>query len=247
MSGKGRKTSGNLRDALAVAKIIRSQSYWESPEAKITAVKRDELKNIARRAKPDIAEFALHYLLKRTAFAIEDLFAMREKKRQNRVQEKLEKLREAAAIFLREWGEKQSDHQLLRVVGMHFQGRLGLQAGQQPAKTSEQAEKVVEAIMRRSHQMKQIEAVLDDYLPQLLTELGSMIAPLQKTRRHKNPMEYFCAYTIANAWMVNIGEIPTLSRNTDAVSGPQQCDFQSYIASAVPSGLIGPIVPDSQA
>lgn len=120
--------------ALAAARIVRPKSYWEPPEAKFTAPKLDELKNIARRARPDIDEEALNDLLMRTAFAIEDLCAMREPKRHNLVQEKLAELCEAAATFLLAWRGIRSDHQLLRTVELHFQGLLFSQP-QPPAKT----------------------------------------------------------------------------------------------------------------
>jgi hypothetical protein len=73
-------------------------------------------------------------------------------------------------------------------------------------------------------------------LNQAIVQLIELLKPAQ---RIKKPGEYLCAYQIARAWFDNIKEAPTLTRNTDAVSGPQQTNFQSYINEVAPGNLVG--------
>jgi hypothetical protein len=81
--------------------------------------------------------------------------------------------------------------------------------------------------------------VVDHDLPQLLVDLGRLIEVLGKAGWIKKAGEHICVFQIACAWRDNIGAMPTLSRNKDAVSGPQQTSFQSYLAAAGVGNLIG--------
>jgi hypothetical protein len=73
--------------------------------------------------------------------------------------------------------------------------------------------------------------------------LRSMIEPaigmMQSTERIQKDPEYKCAFQIVLAWFTATGEMPTLTRNTQAVAGPQATSFQRFLVEAIPQPSIG--------
>jgi hypothetical protein len=67
--------------------------------------------------------------------------------------------------------------------------------------------------------------------------MGPKIQMIRDNERTRKDFEYKCAFQIAFAWLEATGEVPTLTRNTDAVSGPQSTAFQRYMIEAVKSGI----------
>jgi len=67
--------------------------------------------------------------------------------------------------------------------------------------------------------------------------IGPKIQKIRDNERTRKDFEYQCAFQIAFAWFEATGEVPTLTRNTDAVSGPQSTAFQRYMIEAVKSGI----------
>jgi hypothetical protein len=65
---------------------------------------------------------------------------------------------------------------------------------------------------------------------------------IRDTKLTRKDFEYRCAFRIAFAWLTATGEIPTLTRNTDAVSGSQVTAFQSYMIEAIKPGIGDAIV-----
>ena len=76
-----------------------------------------------------------------------------------------------------------------------------------------------------------------DHMISDLFWLRSVVDPKIKmmdvTQRTRKDFEFRCAFRIARAWLAATGEPPTLTRNKDAVSGPQLMTFQRYMSVAV--------------
>jgi hypothetical protein len=75
---------------------------------------------------------------------------------------------------------------------------------------------------------------------QSLTETAARMRAALKLGRNipnRSLADYECAYQIATAWKECTGRSPTLTRNEDAVSGPQRSPFQRLMQEAAP--LIG--------
>jgi hypothetical protein len=67
--------------------------------------------------------------------------------------------------------------------------------------------------------------------------IGPKVQLMRDTQYTRKDFEYRCAFRIAFAWLMASGEMPTQTRNTDAVSGSQATAFQSYMIEAVKPGI----------
>jgi hypothetical protein len=70
---------------------------------------------------------------------------------------------------------------------------------------------------------------------------GRKIKTMNGMRTRKD-FEFNCAVQIALAWLAATGEPPTLTRNKDAVSGPQLTSFQRFMSAAVTPAIGDAIV-----
>ena len=84
------------------------------------------------------------------------------------------------------------------------------------------------AAQRRS-QFDRIEDVLGDYLWHLVAVIGNKIGELDSAKRITSPAIYRCVARIAVAWQTFTGARPTVTRNKEAVAGPQATQFQAFL------------------
>ena len=103
--------------------------------------------------------------------------------------------------------------ELWRTVGPMMRGRL---RGERPT--------LAERIGR----------VLAEDIWSLLAAVDETTKQLETAKSIRLLDEYQCVMRIAMAWKQYTGERPTVTRNTDAVSGPQATPFERFLSAAVP-------------
>ena len=68
----------------------------------------------------------------------------------------------------------------------------------------------------------------------MLAAIDETTKQLETAKSIRLPDEYQCVIRIAMAWEQYTGERPTVTRNTDAVSGPQATPFERFLRAAIP-------------
>jgi hypothetical protein len=86
----------------------------------------------------------------------------------------------------------------------------------------------------RPMQAERIRRVLSEDMWSLLAAIDETTKQLETAKSIRLLDEYRCVMRIAMAWKQYTGERPTVTRNTDAVSGPQATPFERFISAAVP-------------
>jgi len=106
------------------------------------------------------------------------------------------------------------------------------------AETERHERALAEQIQRRER-ADRLQKVLRDDLWWMIGEITPMHTALKDAGAIRNSPEYACVRLVASAWRENTGELPTLTRNGDAVSGKQATPFQRLLTLAVPRPAIG--------
>lgn len=140
---------------------------------------------------------------------------------------KLEAIDKASRQLIAVWRDLGSD--LEESLADHF-------AGNSP--TSAQNNHSSAEIQRRMAKAARVALVLKDDLDELAEGAGELAKALKKNSAHE-PASYKCVMDIADAWSRHTGQLPTLTRNKDAVSGEQSSGFQRFIAEAADGLGIG--------
>jgi len=94
-------------------------------------------------------------------------------------------------------------------------------------------------LRRDPSQFERIDGFLRSDLRHLVSLIDEKVAALDAAKKVKKLPEYLCAMQIAKAWYENTGELATLTRNKEAVSGPQVSPFERYLRAVVPPPAIG--------
>jgi hypothetical protein len=87
----------------------------------------------------------------------------------------------------------------------------------------------------REDRVAQLERVMGEDLLRLAKAIERMLAVTKERGKVRRPPEYLCATKIALAWRASTGKPATLTRNFEAVSGPQATAFQRFVVEAAPS------------
>jgi hypothetical protein len=81
---------------------------------------------------------------------------------------------------------------------------------------------------------ERIGRVLGEDIWSLLAAIDETTKQLETAKSIRLLDEYQCVMRIAMAWKQYTGERPTVTRNTDAVSGPQATPFERFLSAAIP-------------
>ena len=110
--------------------------------------------------------------------------------------------------------------ELWRTVGPMMHGRLRASDSPQSGERPTLAER--------------IGRVLGEDIQSLLAAIDETTKQLETAKSIRLLDEYQCVMRIAMAWKQYTGERPTVTRNTDAVSGPQATPFERFLSAAIP-------------
>jgi hypothetical protein len=86
----------------------------------------------------------------------------------------------------------------------------------------------------RPMQAERIGRVLGEDIWSLLAAIHEITKQLEPARSIRLLDEYQCVARIAVAWEQYTGKRPTVTRNIDAVSGPQATPFERFLSAAIP-------------
>lgn len=227
-----------LEGARRAAVLLRPHSGLIPEQADFDATKLARLSGILQTAFPALSTERIQEIVTAARWAAIDLVLMRDhtdkggmpKRRIDLcdVLNKLEVLAEAARGLAQAWSAATSDPYLSGSLKTHLRRREGSSAGNRDA--------LEDALTRRAWASR-LDEVLTNDLWRLVAELRPFYEAISGAGRFKLA-EHLCVYQIARAWRECSGKAPTLTRNLDAVAGPQASAFQRFMAEAVPPPTI---------
>lgn len=235
MAKSHRSVAQKVAVAHEAARILRSRAGWVQPEWEFVAEKLARLLNIL--AKLSLPVERQSDLIKRTQWAVIDLSIMRSGPVVRDAEEELATLQQVMRSLTKNWSALMSDRTGLR--GPVRDRLRGLDMHLSAA-----------GIIARAKWADNVEMVLRRDLWRVIAEIEPMIKILRAARKLKNPAEHLCASKIAQAWLDNTGQMPTLSNNSYPVNEDKDLQsysplkrgstpFQNYMKEAVPRPGIG--------
>lgn len=219
--------------AQMAARILRPTSWYDRPEWELSDAKQASMGTTMLKVAPTITEDRLKWFAQQTCFAIGDLHAARELRVSGlAAKRRVEAVATAAGELARTWNELSQDHDLLLALQAHLSGRLVV-AG------SKEESFAIADIAARTRVAERIDTVLSDDLWGLVGEIATLLKALRNRRTRGDVFAHWFTWRIAQAWFSATGKLPTLTRNKDAVSGPQISDFEELLVAVVSKPSIG--------
>jgi hypothetical protein len=154
-------------------------------------------------------------LIRETESAVIEL-AMDDNRRSKKAQGALAEVAAAARALVKAWAD-------VRTGTGYIPLRDAMRAGVPAAD-----------IIARRERVALVERVMGEDLLYLAVTAERIVAAVRAGGKVRRPAEYLCATRIALAWNEATGTAATLTRNVEAVSGPQATAFQRFVAQAAP-------------
>jgi hypothetical protein len=205
------------------------------PSWGIDAAVQQNIVAIAQVRSPQASSQQIAYFLEAVSQSVVDLQASRASGASTkRAYDKIQAVANGAETLAKAWAELSAEHNLLLAVKSHLSGQMGVG---QPKRTATE-------ILTQRARVSAMDEILSDDLWRLIGELRPLAEALKADRTRGDPFDHWFIYRLADAWMALTGAPPSLTRNADAVSGPQASGFQE-ILSVLPFSIGAGVVRDA--
>jgi hypothetical protein len=205
--------------ARKASRILRAMSFWVDPSWGIDAATQQSIVAVAKARSPQASNQKIDNFLEAASQSVVDFQASRASGASTkRAHDKIDAVAKGAEMLAKAWAELSADRNLLLAVKSHLSGQMGGQRKRTATETLTQRARV-----------SAMDEILSDGLPGLIGELRPLAEILNADRTRGDPFGHWFVFRLSQAWMELTGEPPSLTRNTDAVSGRQTSGFQELL------------------